>query len=57
MKLRIKNFKLNFEALTIKAKETNDADTRRVEGYVRNQNHYQQSNPSKSLDTDMKTGL
>lgn len=57
MKLRIKNFKLNFEALTIKAKETTDADTRRVEGYVRNQNHYQQSNPSKSLHTDMKTGL
>lgn len=57
MKLRIKNFKLNFEALTIKAKETTDTDTRHVEGYVRNQNHYQQSNPSKSLDTDMKTGL
>lgn len=57
MKLRIKIFKLNFEALTIKAKETTDTDTRRVEGYVRNQNHYQQSNPSKSLDTDMKTGL
>lgn len=32
MKLRIKNFKLNVKALTIKAKETTDTDTRRVEG-------------------------
>lgn len=35
----MKLFKLNFKALPIKAKETTDTDTRRVEGYLRNQNH------------------